>query len=41
LGSIFLGVASLVLPEDIHTLRGQMRQRAERERALQAGQAAD
>lgn len=34
LGSIFLAVTAYLVPTDIHTLRGQMRQRAEHELAL-------
>ena len=37
LGSIFLGFAAYRIPEDIHTLRRQMAERAELERARQAG----
>ena len=38
--SIFLAVAAYLVPKDIETLRNQMRDRADKERAGQAGQAA-
>ena len=38
--SIFLAVAAYLVPKDIETLRHQMRDRADKERAGQAGQAA-
>jgi len=38
--SIFLAVAAYLVPEDIRTLREQMRERADLERAKQAGQPA-
>jgi MFS family permease len=37
IGSVFLGLTSLIVPRDIATLREQMRERAEAERALQTG----
>ena len=38
--AVFFAVVAVLVPRDIATLRGQLRERAERERALQAGQAA-
>jgi len=38
--SMFFAVVAYLVPHDIETLRGQLRERAERERAMQAAQAA-
>jgi MFS family permease len=38
--AVFFAIVAVLVPRDIATLRGQLRERAEHERALQAGQAA-
>jgi MFS family permease len=38
--AVFFAIVAVLVPRDIATLRGQLRERAEHERALHAGQAA-